>query len=146
MIQLYDQTTYSDRAAGTFGDCTRACLRTLAQDPMPDLPHPIGPDAKWNLDFFEVLEEQYGWLHKTNPYRPNKDWSFLPRVIAAAGPTVRTHHEDGQPLHLVIWDRVAGRMIHDPHPSRAGLISITGFDWLERINRVALAADERSTP
>lgn len=129
-MRLYDQETFSDLAASTHGDCTRACIRTLAQMEMPELPHPIAEDGGWNQAFFDVLEDCYGLLHVTNPYRPDKDWSFLPRVIMAAGPTIRTRSADGQPTHLVVWDRVAGRMVHDPHPSRAGLISVTAFDWL----------------
>lgn len=128
-MKLFDQTTYSDPKAGTHGDCFRAAIRTLAQQDMPDLPHPIGPDG-WNYAFYDVLEDTYGLIVKHNVNRKGKDWSFLPRVVLATGLTERSDPETGQPKHSVVWDRIADRMIHDPHPSRAGLISITMFHWL----------------
>ncbi len=96
---------------------------------MADLPHPIGADGKWNFDFFEVLEGRYGLLLNCQPLRPGKDLTFLPRIIAAGGKTVRTG-EDGTPSHMVVWDRVAERCLHDPHPSRAGLLGIDMIYWL----------------
>ncbi|WP_417724584.1 hypothetical protein [Salipiger sp.] len=132
---LFDQECIHDPESGVFGDCARACIRTVAQDPMPLLPHPIAPSGgEWNLEFFDTLEDLYGWAHQTMVYHPTRDFAPLPRVIMAAGPTVRTKPETGGPLHLVVWDRLAGRMVHDPHPSRAGLISITAVDWLQPLD------------
>lgn len=129
-IRLYDQETFSDRSLGTHGDCTRACIRTICQADMPDLPHPVALGGGWNDEFFDVLEDVYGLLYRTNNERPGKDWSFLPRVAMAIGPTVRTAPGATGVKHLVVYDRLASRVIHDPHPSRAGLTAITGFAWL----------------
>lgn len=131
MILLFDQETLTDRDAGTFGDCTRACVRTLAQDAMPDLPHPIAEDGDWNMAFYEALEGRYGLALHYQPIRGGKDYSFLPRVVGAGGPTVRTEATGG--THMVIYDRIALRMLHDPHPSRAGLTAIEGFYWLTKV-------------
>ncbi len=128
MIRLFDQETFSDPKAGTSGDCTRACFRTYAQAEMPLLPHPIGGDGKWNPEFHEVLEEEYGLYHRTQPIFPGKDYGFLPRVVMAAGLTDRSAANGT--THLVIYDRIAARVVHDPHPSRSGLIEIRAFDWL----------------
>lgn len=128
MIRLFDQETLS--GSGTHGDCTRACIRTLMQADMPDLPHPIDDETGgWSFAFFDVLEEVHGMVYCHQPVRPGKDYSFLPRVLIAAGPTIRSGW-DGLPKHAVIWDREADRMVHDPHPSRDGITCITGWNWL----------------
>lgn len=128
MLHLYDQEVHSDPDTGQHGDCTRACIRTVAQMDMPDLPHPIARKDEWNDEFFDALEEKYELYFKYQPCRPGKDYSFMPRVVMAAGPTVRTQKTGAH--HLVVWDREAHAMIHDPHPSRAGLIEIRGYFWL----------------
>lgn len=127
---LVDQITQSDPGGGVHGDCARACIQTLAQRHMPRLPHPISTEGGWNSVFFEVLGNVYGLEYRYNPYRPEKDWSFLPRVIIAGGPTVRSTGPDRLPRHAVVWDRVAMRCVHDPHPSRAGLLQVTAYYWL----------------
>ncbi len=130
-LRVWDQETFSDPDAGTFGDCTRACVRTAAQNPMPLLPHPIGNRNEWNYEFFEVLEDEYGLLLQYQPVRHGKNYDFLDRIVMAGGNTVRT--EETGASHLVVYDRIAGRVIHDPHPSRDGLTTIDGFYWLEII-------------
>ncbi|MCA0276264.1 MAG: hypothetical protein LCH86_09680 [Proteobacteria bacterium] len=131
LTKLYDQTVLSDKAAGTHGDCTRACIKTVLQDDLPELPHPVTPEGGWNLEFFDALEERYGWVVQCNPIRADKDFSFLPLIVMAGGPTERTATSGAS--HMVVWDRVAGRCIHDPHPSRAGLLSVDMLYWLERL-------------
>lgn len=125
-MKTFDQTTFTDRAAGTFGDCTRACVYTLAQVDM-DLPHPVASETEWNQDFFDALEEA-GYYLNYQPVYPGKDYSFLPRICAVGGPTVRT--DDTGSTHMVVYDMVKGEFFHDPHPSRDGLTRIDGFYWL----------------
>lgn len=126
----YDQTTLSDKVAGTHGDCVRACYQTLLQDPLLGSPHPV-VGGKMNQEFFTYLED-LGWEENFKGVRPDADYSGLPRVVLAAGPTIRTPETGVH--HAVIYDRVAGKMLHDPHPSRAGLTEITYYYWLEKMN------------
>jgi hypothetical protein len=130
-IDLYDQAVLTDAEKGTHGDCVRACIRTLTQRPMSSLPHPIAADGGWNSEFFKVLREKYHFLYKTNPYYPEKEWDFLPPIIMARGSTERT--EEINASHLVVWNRETMTMVHDPHPSRSGLLEISAFHWLEKI-------------
>lgn len=131
MVKHFDQTTFTNREAGTHGDCTRACVRMLlsleAPDLELDLPHPISDATSWNMDFFDTLEE-HGFDLRYQPVYPGKDYSFLPRILAAGGPTPRTELTGAS--HMVVYDRIAAEVVHDPHPSRAGLIAIDGFYWL----------------
>ncbi|ODA67650.1 hypothetical protein A7A08_01685 [Methyloligella halotolerans] len=135
-LRLYDQECLSNPKTGERGDCTRACVRTLAQCDLEDLPHPVARDGGWNDDFYEALEAA-GLVLNFCRCRDGIDYSPLPRVVAAGGPTVRTDPEKGNVTHMVIWDRVAERCLHDPHPSRAGLLSVESFYWLERLEVAA---------
>lgn len=127
---FHDQTVHTDRAKGVFGDCTRACVYTLAQFPM-ELPHPIDSLGYWNLRFFEELERRYFVELRYQPVRPGKDYSFLPRICGAGGNTIRTPSSGA--THMVVYDRTVGDVLHDPHPSRDGLTTIEGFYWLKAI-------------
>lgn len=137
MLTLYCQTTFSDKAAGTHGDCFRATVCTLLQIDPKKLPHPIAADGGWNRAFHKALRKM-GWLartlmleddgeevaraaglHTLHPYR-----FTIPRVVLAAGMSPRGSR------HSVVWDRFAWRMIHDPHPSCAGLDCIEALDFL----------------
>ena len=132
MLQLFDQTILSDRAKGTHGDRTRACVRTILQDELPDLPHLIDETGEaWNDGFFTYLEEVMGYELLCQPVYLGKDLTFLPRVLMAGAPPPRTG-EDGKPTHMVIWDRVTWRCLHDPHPSRSGLSSVDMLYWLSK--------------
>lgn len=128
----FDQIVLSDRERGTLGDCTRACVQTLAGYPMT-LPHPLKSSTEWSIDFFEKLEGTYGLRLMHQPVRPGKDYSFIPDICAAGGDTVRT--PDNGASHMVVYDRVNGTVLHDPHPSRAGLTTIDSFYWLEEIEK-----------
>jgi len=54
-MQLYDQTTYSDKEAGTHGDCFRATVCTILQIDPATMPHPINSEGGWNLGFHKAL-------------------------------------------------------------------------------------------
>ncbi len=125
--KLYDQTTFSDKAAGTYGDCFAACCKTLLQNPLEGFPHPINHEnGEWNPAFFDALEKaEFDVTYNKN--RPNKDFSFLPQFVMACGPTVRT--ETTGATHAVVWDTWNRKMVHDPHPSRAGILEIDCWYW-----------------
>lgn len=132
-LRFWDQETLSDPTLGTHGDCVRACFRTYMQADMSSLPHPIDPETGgWNVEFFEVLEETYGLVHRVKHVRTGIDYGFMPRIVMAGGTTVRTPENGAR--HLVVYDRVSGTVIHDPHPSRAGLTIIETLEWLEAVS------------
>ena len=127
---FYDQTTLSVPEKGTYGDCVRAVYKTILQNPLEGFPHSIGEDGQMNPAFFDALEA-LGWEENFVVYRPERDFTYLSRIVMAAGPTVRTHLTGAH--HGVVYDRVAGAMLHDPHPSRAGLTEIRFLYWLEAV-------------
>lgn len=133
-IQLYDQTTFSDPARQTHGDCFRATVCTVLQVDPATLPHPIAFSGEWNLGFHKAIRK-LGWQIRTTAYCSQwtaaQDWHteypyrfVIPRVVLAAGMSPRGFR------HSVVWDRIAERMIHDPHPSRAGLLAVDEIDFL----------------
>lgn len=134
-LVLYDQTTFSDRKAGSHGDCCRACVATLLQIAPDPLPHPIKPDGTWNTKFHAALRDLGYSIRSIDfdpEYAPNceirdQSWGnvLVPRLVMAAGKSPR-----GDWLHAVVYDRLAQRVVHDPHPSRAGINDITAFDYL----------------
>ncbi|WP_288927255.1 hypothetical protein [uncultured Maritimibacter sp.] len=133
-LMLYDQTTFSNKSAGTHGDCCRACCATILQIDPSDLPHPIAENGEWNMAFHRALRER-GYSLRTVKNLPewaasleaiDTGWGdfVIPRIVMATGISPRGVR------HAVVYDRLAQRMIHDPHPSRAGIEVIDDFDYL----------------
>ena len=84
---------------------------------------------RWNDEFFDAIDDA-GFDFCTFIIRDGRDMGHLPRVVIASGPTVRT--EKTGAIHAVVWDRVAARCVHDPHPDRAGITEAQRFYWLRK--------------
>lgn len=137
ILTLYDQTTFSDKESGTHGDCFRACVATLLQIDPVHLPHPIAASGEWSGAFFPAIRKR-GFIIRNMEFLGGEipdceivDERYhgvsVPRIVMAAGPSPR------DVMHSVLFDRTSQRVIHDPHPSRAGLVSIESFDYLAPI-------------
>jgi hypothetical protein len=110
---------------GTPGDCYRTCLAMLTGADYEDAPH-----AVLFLSWFNVAREFvrqqvpggdlqcFGWDGSVDLYG---DGSHRP--VIATGPSPR-----GDFRHCVIADSTTGELVHDPHPSRAGLLRIETAD------------------
>lgn len=122
-IQFYDMTEFSDSVRKTHGDCFRACVKTLFQI-HDDLPHSIGYNGHWNGAFLLELDQRK-LTASAKRWNENEDHTNLSRILIVSGPTTRTPETGGN--HAILWDRVANQMIHDPHPSRKGVLSIEWF-------------------
>lgn len=106
----------------SIGDCWRACVATILQRPIEQVPHfekdalehpPSTPDGNgtWRTSL---------WLGKQgySLIRFSKDaptWTDDNVLYMASGPSPR-NPETG---HTVVYDGV--KVVHDPHPSRDGL-------------------------
>lgn len=127
--QKYDQTTFSD-GPGQHGDCMRAVLKTLLQDPLPDCPHPIDRHTGWWSDDWEEFLDARGFTLRYfgigAAVKRNPNDHGVPNLVIATGPSPR-----GRVNHAVIYDRNTETVLHDPHPSRAGLLSINWFVWVD---------------
>lgn len=111
-----DQTVMHDPDNGSYGNCMQAALASLLRKPLEEVPHfhHDGCDAE---TFWERVED---WLEDNNYLlrygNPSKTLSV------ATGTTVRgTNH------CVIMRDDV---LVHDPHPSRAGLVRETNRFYL----------------
>jgi hypothetical protein len=137
-MKTVDQSLLVERDGN--GDCWSACLATLLGVPITDVPAALSEDrggsssqtwatqewlALWGLDV--------SWRDFTNPECPALPEGVLGASVILVGPSPR----DRFVQHAVIGaiDDVAARafrVIHDPHPSRAGILSLSQAWWLVR--------------
>ncbi len=110
------QTKLHDAEKGIEGNCTQAAIATimgLELDEVPDFntlhkdkPHSgyfWGHIAKWFYSrgyIFQMSDPKYSW----------------PCLYLASGPSPRGVS------HIVVMED--GKLVHDPHPSRAGILSV----------------------
>ena len=125
-----DMLQMSQRERGIFGDCLRACVASLLDLPAESVPHFLQAAFKdrrmdevliYIADFLKPLG--LGYLAINMPTRGLVHaWPWYDCYHIMTGPTERgTHHA------VVGYD---GEMVHDPHPSRAGLLSCDGLVFL----------------
>jgi hypothetical protein len=135
------------------GDCMRACLASLLELPYEEVPHLREIQNKGEQSWFEVM---FGFLRKHGydfagtfsksfknssgewEGRPIEayDWEDLRSrssgvmgFYMAGGPSPRLNCS-----HAIIID-ARGNLIHDPHPSRAGVLKIDHVDMIERLDK-----------
>lgn len=111
-----DQTICTvDRARGIYGDCLRACVASIFDLPLEEVPHFLhdgGGDSTSGEDWW---------------------WTRLFRWAAARGlePVFTLDEPQGYSIaggksprgpwgHWVVWQ--AGQCAHDPNPARGGLV------------------------
>lgn len=105
---LLDQTAFEDK-----GNCVQAAVASMLGLTLDEVPSFIdvteGSAEFWSL--FKRFLRDRGWepVMLTGNYVPLCDY-------LASGKTVRGRH------HMVIMND--GRLVHDPHPSRAGLTKV----------------------
>lgn len=109
-------------ADGTPGDCLRACLAMLLDVDLTAVPHVVMFAAWWDEARRTVRRLQPGadlayFEGITFPLYDDAE----PRVVIASGPSPR-----GPFAHVVMVEAAGGEVLHDPHPSRAGLVSVDG--------------------
>ena len=109
---------FSEGAIGN-GDCFPACLASLLEIPLWMVPpfHQMygrsdhyGRPEEWLKRVFSMA------LKKTDGHKSE----LLPRFYIANGPGPRGVY------HSVIYEN--GKLAHDPHPSRSGILSV-GWTW-----------------
>lgn len=112
---MIDQTTFYDPTAKdpNKGNCTEAAVASILGLTLEEVPrfHKEGGEAYDFWDAFETFLEMRGL------YVYRRDYNFQPDCLyLASGPSVRGCG------HMVVM--CAGELVHDPHPSRAGLIKV----------------------
>lgn len=125
-----DQLVLRDPKRGVRGDCLRAVIASLLDLPAEAVPHFLeAADRDGRSDHAHVAEFLaplgYGWI---DPYLTD---DLEPRLGLYAG-----HHAMIGPGPRGCWHAVVGYrgvMVHDPHPSRAGLRLVKRVGFLVRL-------------
>lgn len=106
-----DQTIlYSETQAG---NCMQASVASLLGLPLSEVPHfaeSNDPETTWDA-FFDFFDEK-GYLCHLQEKDKSLDCAYL-----ASGPSNRGVS------HMVVM--CGGKLLHDPHPSREGIKSVT---------------------
>jgi hypothetical protein len=114
-----------------YGDCMRACIASLMDMPICLVPHFLrdaGGDAPdfWNR-IYDFVEE-HGWdFYPSQPAYLSRHATQMDGYHIIGGPSPRGNDL----LHAVVGRH--GKIVFDPHPSRAGLAgdpSEWTFDYL----------------
>jgi hypothetical protein len=125
-----DQTIFYDPAEPPRGNCLAACVASLLELPIEEVPNFCAAE-QWLEGYISFLRE-HGCDLVSNRYFPDGPFpedlgSGIGGLFIAAGQS---------PLgvnHAVIIDG-RGNLIHDPHPSRAGVCRVVEVDVIERVN------------
>lgn len=124
----------------TKDDCFAACVASILEVPTTHVPNFCG----------EALTEGRNWLEEADRWlRENYGLTILgfrPRGVSAVYSIPAVYHiMSGQSPRGLLHSVVAfqGRMVHDPHLSRAGIEEATEYDFLfpvdERFEKHLLA-------
>jgi hypothetical protein len=95
------------------GNCFAACVATIFDLPLEAVPHFMHLGEGWFEPFRRWSVDVLG--HDVLIITPGSEKYFAAPLIVS-GPAARGVD------HSTVWER--GNMFHDPHPSRAGLISV----------------------
>lgn len=115
MIPL-TQTLFSDPENHLRGNCLQTCIASILELPLEKVPHFVSFGDEWFTKLWEWFQE-YGMMPIfVTPKDQHKAVGFT--VGTGPGPRGFRHA-------VVCYDR---EIVHDPHPSRAGLTSID--EWL----------------
>lgn len=126
-----DQRQRHDPANGEVGDCYRACLATMTGLELDEVPHFYEPcyDREGNCTDEQLRDAglrvraclaERGWHFMGWPYSPSLAPETAPMLCILSGMSPRGPWE-----HAVIAEVShdgAWRIVHDPHPSRAGIV------------------------
>lgn len=126
MITFVDQEHFHDPDTGTVGDCWRACIASIIGCPIAEVPHFVQNHGD------EWFEATNAWLAaqcgETVLYAPGEPWAPNELSTITRRPYIILNGGSprGEFAHCVVADAATGDIVHDPHPSRDGITSVTG--------------------
>lgn len=107
-----DQTQFAGEGAG--GNCVQASLASILNLPLSDVPHFLeiaNTPQEWEFAFEDWLAERgIGFVRREGEY-------IWDGYYLASGPSPRGVS------HMVVYHD--GNLVHDPHPSRAGINAVS---------------------
>lgn len=140
MTPVAQDRLYSTDGLGN-GNCMAACLASLLDLPLwmvPPFEEMFGRGSEVVYDRIDHwLQRMFGM---ELGLKGRHDPAQLPEFYMASGPTVRTAATGV--MHSVIYR--AGELVHDPHPSGAGLIEVKFCRFLVASGRPAEAPASES--
>ena len=111
------------------GDCYRACIASILDLPLDDVPNFYEDERGQTQAAIEWLSSRGLWLwivpnnDSVMSGRLSNDDNVMPEGFCIAnGPGARGC------LHSVVWRH--GKVVHDPSPSRAGLCEVYWYEFL----------------
>lgn len=115
-------------ADGRQGDCLVCCIASVTEVPYDEIPHfaEYGPAwwERWRMWARERLGLDVATLVPVEGrIEQFVDGDPAEMTIIACGPSPRRRDGDGRTRHAVVVDGHLA-LLHDPHPSRAGLPSV----------------------
>ena len=114
------------------GDCWRACIASIIECDINDLPYQGIDD--WSRYYGDILTavESKGYNLISIGVNNMDDILFQSKAtdgyIIAVGKSPRST-EDNRINHAVVWKN---GIVHDPHPSREGILDINSFDVFQK--------------
>jgi hypothetical protein len=99
----------------TSTDCFSACLSWLLRLPQDEVPDFTDPEDPHSGKFYHSAA---AWLNARGLRMMMIEWRDLPAMLG--GPVIARGTSPRENAHAVLWDDDG--MLHDPHPSRAGLV------------------------
>lgn len=117
------------------GDCASAVIASLMELPLSEVP------------FF--AESKHGWWFWLNEWLERRGW-VIEHVKRADLPMAPVWASGKSPRgfeHAVVWEGGPnGRVVHDPHPSRAGISDPGDFHVLRPATKVCAGCGREDEP
>jgi hypothetical protein len=120
-----DQEYLHDPVAGTVGDCWRAGIASIPHFVRDYPSRDEDTTVRWFDETCRWLTEHHGVtaLYYDQPEATRAE----NRAEVSAFPHILIDGRSPRDVaHVVVGDATTGRILHDPHPTRAGLTDITG--------------------
>jgi len=113
-----DQEFMHDDEKGIQGDCFRACIASVLELPIAAVPHFALLGSRWMIVLHTYLSGLSREIEWEDGVPPDGIWAIA-TVKSPRGADL---------MHSVIWRD--GKIVHDPHPSRAGGEGPLGYYYI----------------
>lgn len=100
------------------GNCWQTAIASVLDLQLEDVPHFIEIDDLHGVDWWDYSID-WAWFRGYELVDPERH-IYTNEYYLASGPSPR-----GNFWHVVVCKN--GKMVHDPHPSQAGLVSMESF-------------------
>lgn len=133
MIPVY-QTKFSSADGSTHGNCLAACVASIFEIPIDQVPAWEEMGEEWSDSFLQFIEEsgyEYEGSYVVNggTWGDMLQWSAgVDGYFIVGGKSPRSYVQRG---HAVIYRN--GEMVHDPHPSGDGLSLVEDVYLIEKM-------------